>query len=668
LERCLRPFPRVELAPRILVIAGSPGFEQEVRDALSQEGSGFSVDAVSRGEEGPELVRLAASEGRPYAVTFVDSAGTENWDGLETVAHLREADPRLEAVLAVAGLEYGRLDTRACFSDGENLLILKKPFDGLEVLQLARSLAQKWTVTRQLEERSKAQDAFPAILQNGPIAMALLDGEGRFVDVNHTFEAQWNVSRGDLVGRRVRDMVVLDNQTFDEFRQAVDAQGHFAAKELEYTLRGSERRSALAWISRLSIRESPHYIALFLDITVRKHMEEELREARRAAEAAAKAKNEFLANMSHEIRTPMNGIIGFTQLALGTQLDAEQRDFLQTVEASAQSLLRIINDILDFSKIEAGRVDLERIPFSLRECVESAAKTVLPEARRKRLVLGVEIGQEVPDALVGDPARLRQVLLNLLGNAVKFTSEGSVKLSARPEPTNNGTARLRFTVRDTGIGISAEQQRHLFEPFRQVDGSVTRKYGGTGLGLAISARLVELTDGRIWLESEPGRGSSFHFTSAFSLAGKLAAPRVEQPAKSTARDRSPLSILVVEDNPTSRTLASLLLRHNGHTVEVACNGLEALEKVEKRSFDLIFMDVQMPEMDGFQAVAEIRRREKAGRRHTPVIAMTAHAMNGDRERCIEAGMDSYISKPYEPKDMLALVAKYSPPLPALVEG
>jgi signal transduction histidine kinase/ActR/RegA family two-component response regulator len=431
-----------------------------------------------------------------------------------------------------------------------------------------------------------------------------------------------------------------------------------------------ELAEALEGFEQVANRLSASYTELQSSLAEREHLNLELHEvltgldrkiADRTAELAAakdraedanRLKSEFLANMSHEIRTPMNGIIGFTQITLETPLDDEQRDYLETVESSAQALLRIINDILDFSKIEAGNLEMEREPFSLRETVAGAASAIAPEAKSKGLEMSWEIDPEVPDALLGDSTRLRQVLLNLLGNAAKFTPTGSIKVEVHRELAGAGAA-LHFTVRDTGIGIPPAQQRIIFEPFRQADGSTTRKYGGTGLGLAISARLVRGMMGKLWVESEVGQGSAFHFTAYFD--GVQALRPTAAPGPGGDPDRTALAILVVEDDPISQALASTVLRHNGHSVTTAANGVEALELVERHSFDAILMDIQMSEMDGIEATGRIRQRELRSGGRVPIVALTAHAMKGDRERCLAAGMDDYISKPLDVNQLLAVI-------------
>jgi signal transduction histidine kinase/FixJ family two-component response regulator len=396
---------------------------------------------------------------------------------------------------------------------------------------------------------------------------------------------------------------------------------------------------------------------LTAEIAERRRAAVELEAAREAALNASKLKSEFLASVSHEIRTPMSGVMAMTDLAMQMPLPAEARRYLEVAQSSADLLLQVIDDVLDFSKVEAGKLAMHPVELDIRAEIDQLVVLMGPRAEARGLLLHARVDHSVPQLFVGDPARLRQILLNLVANALKFTEHGSVTIEVRAldsHETEAGDVELHFAVRDTGVGISPDNQRRIFDAFVQVSGASNGERGGTGLGLAIAARLVTLMGGELKVTSTPGTGSTFFFVVKFPRA-RHDDPRLDEEA---SRDviRRRLRVLVADDNAINRTVTERMLQRGGHTVALAENGMQAMEMALAGRFDLVLMDVQMPEMDGLAATVAIRRAESTARR-TPVVGLTAHALRGDRDRCLDAGMDDYVAKPVRRQELEAAMVR-----------
>ncbi len=509
-------------------------------------------------------------------------------------------------------------------------------------------------ITTQRESETRFTELFET-LQEG---VYFCDSEGKLLDVNPALVRMLGYShREELIGTTIGNLYFEMPTELFPVRQRTPFSNSITR---EITLRRKDGIPVICIDNSNTVGDpNGHMIrhqGTLVDITVRKNSELELQKAKEAAEAANMAKSAFLAHISHEIRTPMNAVLGMTDLALDTDLSAEQREYMTMVRESGKSLLTLINDILDFSKIEAGKLDLEITPFQLRDSINEMVKIFGVRAKQSGLELSSYIAPDVPDALLGDAGRLRQIISNLVDNAIKFTKQGGIAIRIEKDSLTDADVCLHFSVEDSGIGIPEDKQQLIFEAFAQADNSTTRKYGGTGLGLSICSRLVKMMGGKIWVESDASEGSIFHFTARFSLqkqkTGRMnrrrATSNSKSAAQSTGRDRRrKLHILLVEDNPINQMLAQRLVGKRGDTMAVASSGREALAMLENQQFDLILMDIQMPEMSGIEVTAAIREKEKGTDRHIPIIATTASAMKEDKDRCLEVGMDAYLAKPIE---------------------
>ena len=514
------------------------------------------------------------------------------------------------------------------------------------------------TVRKTMEAELAEQLRFvEVLLEATPTAIYLKDRQGRYLRFNKAFEALFGIEREAWIGKTVFELVTGDAANMMDSKDKELFSGNtIQTYQAEFLNRKTgEIREGLYWKAPLTDvhGEVTGLVGTILDITERSRFEQELRVAKRNAEAASQAKSDFLANMSHEIRTPMNGVIGMTDLALELEQNPTQKEYLRIVKSSAQSLMVILNDVLDFSKIEAGKLNIEAVRFPLVETIEETLKTLRSRANQKGLVLESKLQADLPADVMGDPVRLRQILTNLCDNAIKFTGQGGVYIAVQCTPVADGH-ELQISVRDTGIGIPPEKQQGVFDAFSQADTSTTRRFGGTGLGLTICARLVSLMGGRIWLESEEGRGSTFHFTIHAQSAALAPVAAELPPAMSAPAPIRVLQVLLVEDHPINQILATTLLKKWGHAVTLAKNGQEAVDLFGSQTWDVILMDMQMPVMGGLEATRLIRAAEGTGKR-TPIIAMTANAMDSDRQACLQAGMDDHLAKPFNATGLQAML-------------
>ncbi|HYE83502.1 MAG TPA: PAS domain S-box protein [Clostridia bacterium] len=513
-----------------------------------------------------------------------------------------------------------------------------------------------YSLARDITERKKAeslirksQAKYYSLFMNLMDAFAycsiMYDEDGKpedfvITEINNAFEKMFNKKLEEVVGKTCTEMFpVFCSCLLRRLKESQKENGRIDNVRInDYYLEELKQ-----WCSFLIFEPDKGFLAItIVQITEKKLAEVELKKAKEEAEAANKAKSEFLANMSHEIRTPINGMVGMIDLTLLTQLDNEQRDNLYLAKICADSLLRIINDILDFSKMEAGKLVIEKVNFDVKELVTDLVKVHSVSASQKGIELSYELPSDIPRYLKGDPVRLRQVFNNLINNAIKFTEEGEVCVCIKNSSENHGSIELLFSVSDTGIGISEEDIRRLFKTFSQLDGSFTKKHSGTGLGLVISKQLTEMMGGKLWVESKVGKGSTFFFKLSFTVGRERNEGYQYMP--NLYKTLNALNILVVEDDTISRKVIEKMLAEKGHHVDIAQNGLEALERTRDKVYDVILMDIQMPEMNGLEATRIIREMEGT-ERHTPIIALTAYALQGDREKFLALGIDEYIPKP-----------------------
>ncbi len=528
------------------------------------------------------------------------------------------------------------------------------------------NVTENLSITRNITRRKKTEEVLRKLsiaVEQSPASIIITDKDGTIEYVNPEFEHVTGYSKQEAIGQnpRILKSGCMSPEVYSNLWETITSGGIWSG-ELHNRNKNGELYWELASICPIKndADEITHFIAVKENISLLKLREDELRLAKKVADTANQTKSKFLANMSHEIRTPMNVIIGMGHLLQNTNLTEEQQGHLSAIQLSSRHLLGIINNILDFSKIEAGKLELQSTQFYLNDVLQDIFSLIDPLAREKSLGLRFSI-PEIDSLLIGDLLRLSQVLANLTGNAVKFTEQGEIRVSVKIQEQKSARIRLRFAVKDTGMGIEPGEQQRLFQPFTQANSSYTRRHGGTGLGLTISRQLVEMMGGKIWVESELGKGSTFFFTAEFGLAADACEAEPVSPKPPVNKplvQREGAHVLLVEDDKLNQVVAQRLLESYGVQVTLAENGQEALEAVKCQSFDLVLMDIQMPELDGYQAAAEIRKDERF--KNLPVIAMTAHATVDEREKCLAAGMDDHFPKPFKPEELRQLLIQWIP--------
>jgi PAS domain S-box-containing protein len=652
----------------VLLVDDDYSFRLLASEALEQ--SGFEVRVVDNGSDAIDVFNTFLPD-----IVLLDVL-MPGMDGFQTCQALRNSARGVDVpIVIMTGLEDLESITRA-YELGATDFITKPvlwqvlPYRVQYIIRSGKTYIER----KQADEALKKSEAlYHSLVETSQDLIWRCDAEGRYIFLNLAWEQVFGYELDEMLGKKFSDFQAPEVAARDQVTFSHLIEGH-SVNNFETTHIGKSGNEIHLVFNAVFVCDEHDNIigtsGTAFDVTERKLMEEELRQAKAAAESANIAKSRFLANMSHEIRTPMNGVIGLIELLLGTGLTEEQREYACLARQSGRNLVELISNILDLSKIEVNKIELETQPFDLRDETIGTIAILSLRAQEKGLQLDSHIDPEVPSLLKGDAGRLRQIITNLISNAIKFTDYGSVVLHIRKDTEDDRHAALRFLVRDSGIGISEDKLDQIFEPFTQADGSTTRKYGGTGLGLSISRQLVELMGGTTGVESVEGEGSTFWFTVAFEKQQPVVEAVVAAGVQGalncgTHPYESPLlkekvTILLVEDDLINQRVTKSILAKFGYSVDIAGNGHEALDLLEKNDYVLILMDCMMPVMNGYDATRAIRDHASKVRNHSiPVIALTANALREDRDICLAAGMDDYLVKPLEVANLLAMLKKWS---------
>ncbi|MBA3697467.1 MAG: response regulator [Planctomycetes bacterium] len=625
----------------------------------------FDLTSAMQGQDGYRLAAAAHQDGKPFAVAFIDMRMPPGWDGMETSMRILADDPDIQIVICTAYSDYSWEDMTKRLGATDRVLILKKPFDNIEVTQLAMALCHKWALSRSAKNRMDSLESLvqervgqlaasnsrmSTLIKVSPVAIFVLDREGKVASWNPAAERIFGWSSDEIVDQPLPASMPAHLRALMRPNDGKPRTSDRDATDLHIKRKDGIDIEVATYTAMLTDVEgrADGFIVMAADITARKLIEDELRRAKSAAEAATNAKSEFLATMSHEIRTPMNGVMGMAELLMTTKLDGEQRDFAQTIYQSGEALMAIINDILDFSKIEAGMMTIDPIPFDLPTAVSSMVELLAARAEAKGLELIYRFAPDLETALIGDAGRIRQILTNLVGNAVKFTMQGHVFLEVAKCTLPSGNAGIRFAIHDTGIGIAPEKQKLLFEKFTQADSSTTRQFGGTGLGLSISKQLAELMGGRITIESQVGQGSTFALE--LPLLADPNPPTKELPST----DLTGVQVLVTEANPIIRRVIEEQLRSWGCVPLLAESGGQALTIMRslgasRGSGVACIVDAHLPDLDAYQLGPDLHALP--GCLDIPLILLTSKGQRGDSKRAAEAGYHAYLTKPVQLTDL-----------------